>query len=325
MDLSPEEMMPVPIEDLVNGVKTPCDLFVRLNQEKFVMVAKSGTTTQVEQLRNFKDKEVPYLWVIRKEYYKMVHQTTTIAGVLVDRRDVDDGSKTQIVTKAARTIFNQIDNLGLDLNTYSSARQISEAILTLSEHHKGLSTLLESLKTSSDTLLAHSVAVSILSTLIGQEVGYEKKVTLEKLALGGLLHDIGLKSLPKYLLEKAIVSMSNEEILHWETHSFKGMQMLRALGIVPDDVVAMVYEHHENSIGQGFPQHIRDVKLHPLAKVTQLADQFASLILPGPNIAKTKSAREAMVYIEITMGQPFNKEIFRALKRIVESERIKVA
>ena len=105
----------------------------------------------------------------------------------------------------------------------------------------------------------------------------------------------------------------------WETHSFRGMQLLNALGVVPDDVVAMVYEHHENSIGQGYPQMTRDVKQHPLGKITTLANEFAELTLPGPNMPTPKTAREALVYIETTMGLPFNKEVFRALRRLVES------
>ncbi len=62
--------------------------------------------------------------------------------------------------------------------------------------------------------------------------------------------------------------MTTAEIMQWETHPFRGMQMLQAIGIVPDDVVSMVYEHHENSIGQGFPQKFREVRLHPLGKIT---------------------------------------------------------
>lgn len=321
MEVNPEEMMPLPIEDLVSGVKSPCDLYVRLSESKFVLVANAGTTTQVDQLANFQSKAVEYLWVFKREYYKVVHHTTSIAGIILNRKDVSDAKKTNLLSKAAVTVFRQIDSLGLDLNSYGTAKQVSEAIIAFAENHDRLSGLIESLKKSSDYMLSHSLAVSTLSAMIGQEVGYEKKATLERLALGGLLHDIGLKALPPELALKSVLDMTAEEILKWETHAFKGMQMLQAIGIVPDDVVSMVYEHHENSIGQGFPQQIRDVKLHPLGKVVALADQFAELTLPGPNSPNPKSAREALVYIDMTMGLPYNKEAFRALRRVVEKDK----
>ncbi|NJL24042.1 MAG: HD domain-containing protein [Calothrix sp. SM1_5_4] len=209
----------------------------------------------------------------------------------------------------------------MDLEIYNNAKQITEAVVALVETHKALSALFIALAKVSDQLLAHSVAVSTLSIMIGQNMGFQKKQTLEKLAMGGLLHDIGMKSLPPELIEKPLAAMSPEEIQIYETHAYKGMQMLQSLGIVPDDVVSIVYEHHENSIGQGFPQRIRDVKIHPLAKVTALADAYASLILPNVNCPVPKNPREALMYIEHTLGIPYNREAFRALKRLIEGEK----
>ena len=97
--------------------------------------------------------------------------------------------------------------------------------------------------------------------------------------------------------------------------------MLLGLGVVPDDVVSIVYEHHENSIGQGFPQRLRDVKMHPLAKVVALADAYATLIIANPNCPVPKNPREALMYIEHTLGIPYNREAFRALKRIVDADQ----
>lgn len=321
MEIPANEMMPVPIEELVNGVKTPCELYVRIGNDHFVMVANAGSPTHVEQLSNYQSKSVEYLWVHKKDYYKMAHQTTSLAGAIVPRRDIGSVKKTELLTKAASTAFRQIDSLGLDTNTFGTARAVSEAVFTLVDSHPSLSELLESLKKSSDQLLAHSMAVSILSTIIGQSMGFTKKMTLEKLALAGLLHDIGLKTLPPELLKKSLAQMTGEEIMKWQTHPYRGMELLQTLGVVPDDVISMVFEHHENSVGQGFPQMIRDVKLHPLGKITALAEQFCELTLPGVNTPIPKSAREAVMYIEHTMKLPFNKEVFRALKRVVENEK----
>jgi putative nucleotidyltransferase with HDIG domain len=321
MEINADLMMPIPIDDLVNGVKIPCDVFVRLGGNHFVMLAASGGTTQTEQLFNYQSKKVDYLWVSKKDYYKIVHQSTSLAGLIVNRKDVADSQKADLLTRATGTVMRQVENLGLDLNTYATARHVAEAVFILAEQHSGLTALLESLKSASDYHLAHSMAVSVMSTILGQELGYTKKATLEKLSLAGLLHDIGMKALPPEIAKKSMGEMSAEEIQKWETHPYRGMQMLQTLGVVPDDVIAIVYEHHENSIGQGFPQQIRDVKLHPLGKIIALADQFAELTLPGPNTPMPKSAREALMHIEHTMKMPFNKECFRALRRSIEKEK----
>lgn len=321
MELTTKDFMPIPISDFTNGVNIPVDLYIRISDEKFIMVAKGSTHSNVDQFKNYQNKEVGYLWVRKKEYYKIAHQSVSLAGVAVSKKDLDDRQRTTLITHAARSMFRQLEHLGMDLETYSNAKQICEAVISLAETHKSLSDLFISLRSFSDQILAHSVAVSALATMIGGQMGFTKKATLEKLALGGLLHDIGMKALPLEIVNKPMAAMTADEIQIYETHSFKGMQMLLSLGIVPDDIVSIVYEHHENSIGQGFPQRMRDVKMHPLAKVCALADGYANLVLPNVNCPVPKNPREALMYIEHTQGIPYNREAFRALKKMIEGDK----
>lgn len=321
MELSSKDFLPIPIAEFVNGVMIPVDLFVRLSEEKFVLVGKAGTHSNVDQFKNYQNKEVSYLWVLKKEYYKVAHQSISLAGIAINMKDLSDKHKTTFVSQAARSVFRQMDHLGLDMEIYQSAKQISEAVIALVENHKVLSDLFASLANLGDQTLSHSVAVSSISVMIGHALAYEKKATLEKLAMGGLLHDIGLKTLPKELIEKPMAIMTHHEVMQYETHAYKGMQMLQSLGIVPDDVVSIVLEHHENALGQGFPQRLRDVKMHPLAKVVALADAYADLILPNVNCPVPKNPREALMYMEHTLGVPYNKEVFRALKHVIEGKK----
>jgi putative nucleotidyltransferase with HDIG domain len=324
-ELSSQDFVPIPITEFVQGLLIQVDLFIRISDEKFILVGRAGQHSNIDQFRNYADREVTYLWVRKKEYYKIAHQSISLAGIVVNKKDFDDRQRTNVVTHAARSVFRQFDHLGFDIEAYNNSRQVTEAVVGMVESHRSLAELFDSLAQFSDVLLAHSVAVSTTAVLIGQQMGFEKRATIEKLALGGLLHVIGKKALPLALINKPLTQMSSEEIQIYETHSFKGMQMLQGLGIVPDDIVSIVYEHHENSIGQGFPQRLRDVKMHPLAKVVALADGFANLILPNVNCPMPRNRREAIVYIEHTLGIPYNREAFRALKRVVEAERKKAS
>ncbi|MGE0528827.1 MAG: HD-GYP domain-containing protein [Bdellovibrionales bacterium] len=319
MDLSAKLFVPIPIHEFVQGVTIHVNLFIRLGDDKFVQVGRAGQLSDVAQFKNYENKEVHYLWVHKDEYHRLAHQAMTLAGIAVSKSDLTDNQRTTLVTHAARSIFRQLEHLGVDAQVYNNAKQVTEAVVAMVEANKSFAALFASLAHVSDQLLAHSMAVSSFSVLLGHAMGFEKKVTLEKLALGGMLHDMGLKALPADIVKKPLAMMTQEEIQIYETHPYKGMQMLTSLGMVPDDIVSIVYEHHENSVGQGFPQRLRDVKMHPLAKVVALADAYADLTLQNVNSPSPKNAREAVIYIEHTLGVPYNREVFRALKRLLDN------
>jgi putative nucleotidyltransferase with HDIG domain len=324
-DIKNDDVLPMSISEFIDGISVPVDLHVKVADNKYVVIAKAGQKTQHDQLTSYAEKKVDYLWVKKSDYSKVSRQNITLAGIVVTKDNISLTNKSTIVNAAAQSIFTQLQHMGISIEVYNNARQVTEATMSLAESHKDLANLIESLCKSNDELLNHSMAVSALSVMIGVNMGWEKRITLEKLALGGLLHDIGLKSLPPELLNKPLAQMNFEESKLYETHPYRGMQMLQSLGVVPEDIVSIVYEHQENSLGQGYPQRIRDVKIHPLAKVVALADQFVTLTVKNINCPQPKNAREAILFIEHTLGTPFNKDVFMALKNLVEGHRLGAA
>ena len=316
------KMIPIPIREMIDGIKIPTDLYIRLGETKFVLLVKAGATTDKSQLSTYKNRAVDYLWVRASEYNRITQINIAIAGVVVGKDDLSARQKIHVISAAANSVFKELEHIGIGIATYGQAKAVTEATVALVNVHKDLGKIFDSLNECSQPLLRHCMAVSVLSVLIGQELGWSQKATLEKLSLGGLLHDIGKKALPPELLEKTLVDMSYDEVQIYETHSYKGMVMLQALGIVPDDILAIVYQHHENALGQGYPQKLRNLKTHPLAKVVALANQFVNLTIKSAKHPRPIGSREALLAIEHTMGQPFNKDAFKALTAIVDKKNL---
>jgi putative nucleotidyltransferase with HDIG domain len=317
---SRQDMIPVSISDFIMGDTMPVNVYVRIGQDKFVLVARPGDKTDTARLSTYKNKAVDYLWVKKTQYGELVKTGLQIAGIIIQKDILTGGQKTKLLTQAAGPVFRQMDASGISFETYSHAKQIVEVAIAIVEHHRDLSEILENLAETADEILRHSLAVSCVSTLIGQAMKWDSRSTIEKLALGALLHDIGKKALPPDLLKKAKPKMTFDETQLYEQHAYKGMQMLLALGTVPDDVISIVYEHHENAIGQGFPRRLRNLKIHPLARVVSLANEFVNLTMPNVNHPAPKNPREALMVIEHTMGQPYNRDAFRALQLVVAKD-----
>ncbi|HEX4923966.1 MAG TPA: HD domain-containing phosphohydrolase [Bdellovibrionales bacterium] len=317
-EIDPGSMVAIPIAEFLSAAKLPVDIFIKLSESKFVHLAKAGEAVQIERLSRYENKNIEFLFIRKDDYGTYVEQNLTIAGILLNKKELAQGQRTSVLGQATRSVFRELEAVGFTPVTLVHAKTIVKSTVELVEAKMSLASLIESMKNSSEELVAHSSAVSVVSVMIAHAMGWENKSTLEKLALGGLLHDIGLKELAPELLKKPRAEMTFEEIQQYETHSFRGMQILQSLGIVPDDVISMVYEHHENAAGQGFPRRLKDVRVHPLARVIQLANAFVELTIKNVNNPVPRSAEEALQYVEQTMGMPFNREVFKALKKMVE-------
>jgi putative nucleotidyltransferase with HDIG domain len=319
MDLQDKEMVPIPIQEFLSGPTIPVNLYVRLSDDKFVCVAKEDSKTQLDHLRSYEDREVEYLFIRRDDYNRYVGTNLMIAGVILNRNEIAVEGKIDFLTRASTAVMREIELLGFSYESYEHAKQVAVATSTLVAAKPDLNAVLLSLSRSPNNILAHSVATGAIAVMIGRTMGWTKPATLEKLSLGGLLHDVGLREIPPEIVAKPRAELTFDELLILESHPFRSMEILRSVASVPDDVVAIAYEHHENAIGQGYPRKIRDLRMNPLAKVVALADQFVELTIRSPNCPNPKSAKEALNFMENIMGQPYNREAFAALRFLVNN------
>ena len=317
-----KDLIPIPIADFMSGSKVPVDLYVRLSEEKFVLIVKAGTETQIERLKKYAQKDIQHFYVKKDQYTAYVDQNVNIAGILVSTQKLNAGQKTSLLGQSTTAIFQEFEALGISTQAFNHVRQISDSMVKLVDAKPDFSDLISSLGALPGDLVRHALGVSIFSTMIGRELGWEKKGTIEKLALGGLLHDVGKKELPADILTKPRAQMSFEDIILYESHPYRGMQLLNSIPTMPEDILAMAYEHHEVANGQGFPRRLRDLKMNPLSRITSLANCFCELTLSSPQNPKPRMPKEAIQHIESIMGCPFNKEVFGALKSILEKNMI---
>ena len=115
--------------------------------------------------------------------------------------------------------------------------------------------------------------------------------------------------------------MSHDELKVYQTHPQLGAEMLKGLDLNNEVLMAIVFQHHERNNGAGYPQKLRSMKIHSMAKVVGLASEFLNMTMPNPKIInKIYSPEDALVYIQDHMGQPFDKEAFAALQSVVHDE-----
>jgi HD-GYP domain-containing protein (c-di-GMP phosphodiesterase class II) len=214
-------------------------------------------------------------------------------------------------------VYDGFNQLGMAGDAFDGAQVISQSVVKLVQQKSSIASLLEGLNSVSEEVFKHSMGVCFISPMIGISLGWTRSETLEKLSLGGLLHDIGKRELSPDILRKSRAELTYDEVKEYENHPFRSVQLLSTIPDLPADVIAIAYEHHENSIGQGFPKRLWDMKLNPLSRVVALANTFCELTMGSATYTEKKTAVEAIQHIETILGQPFNKQAFRAFKEFV--------
>jgi len=315
--MSIEQMVAVPIQEFISGSKLPVDVFVKLSETKFVLLVRAGDPVQLSRLTEYANKQVEHLYIRKEEYSKYTKQNMAIAGIALTKSELEQKKKLNLVSAAMSSVFQEFEVVGIRQETLNLSKKILLSTVDLIESKPILSELLESLGRLSSELLAHSIGVSLISIAIGEAMEWTQSSTLEKLALGGLFHEIGMRQLPKHLVTKPFALYEYEEVQLYESHPHRGAQILKSIGFIPDDVVAIVYEHHENQAGQGFPRRLKHLRIHPLTRVISVADSFCDQVLKGMNNPQPRNSIDSMIYMNEQLGPLFSKDVLKALDKFV--------
>lgn len=127
-----------------------------------------------------------------------------------------------------------------------------------------------------EELYYHSLNVSILSCMLGKELGIEDD-EMKDLAFGALLHDIGKSKIPKRITYKRGKLTGPEQNL-FRMHPLFGVGLLSGMGSVTRGVMKIVYHHHVFSDGKGYPAQICFDNLGLLPKIVATTDVYDNLI-----------------------------------------------
>lgn len=293
----------------------PSDIYMRLHADKYIQLGKRGQPCRFESLHAFQDKKLKTVFIHQKELSLLVAESlgrlsqSENSAVSVDK-------KMLMLSQSADVVLKQIEHLGMTTESLEATKTYTKYLRNFSKLSPSIVDMVHRFKNLPGNFVHHAMMVSSISVIIGSELGWSSESILEKLSLGGLLHDVGLLKVPKEILRKNYLEMTLEEKTIYERHPYLGAQMIRALPSVPSEVVSIAYEHHENAAGLGFPRKLEDQKINPLSKVVGLADQFSELVLPQFTNEDPFKPEQAMNYIENILGQPFNPDCFKAFKSI---------
>jgi putative nucleotidyltransferase with HDIG domain len=162
----------------------------------------------------------------------------------------------------------------------------------------------------------HSKRVSAYAVLLGRHCGLTTP-ELETLRLGALLHDIGKVGVPRNVLQKP-GNLSDDEWQVMRSHPAIGYRLLSAFPELKKEA-EIVYCHHEEYSGSGYPQGLRGEAIPHAARLFSIVDTFDAITSDRP-YRPARSIAKAREEIGRMAGAQFDPALVRAFLRIPADE-----
>ncbi len=192
-------------------------------------------------------------------------------------------------------------------NYVAQTKSIARQIVSLVNNNKVLPTDLFDIVRHDHYTFVHVTNVAGYVTLLAKALGHSDPKELEKIAIGGLLHDLGKRKIPASILNKTSALTPHE----WEIirqHPVTGYEELCVRDNLSRGQLMMVYQHHEHLSGKGYPVGITEEEIHPWAKMLAVVDVFDALTGQRP-YRSPATCEETLEILNRGAGTQFDKEI----------------
>lgn len=163
---------------------------------------------------------------------------------------------------------------------------------------------------SGSPLLTNLVNVAVVSTKVGMGLGYYGR-ELERLALAGLVHDIGLFAVPQSLVTKAGRLTADERTLI-EQHPELGFEAIKRSGPDYTWLAELIRQAHERTNGLGYPNRLKGRQISEMALIIGVSDVFDAMISERPYRPRL-FPHEAIKELLVAERATFPREMTKAL------------
>ncbi|UCG88502.1 MAG: HD domain-containing protein, partial [Gemmatimonadota bacterium] len=155
----------------------------------------------------------------------------------------------------------------------------------------------------------HSVNVSACSVALANRLRATDRRDLEAIAAGALMHDIGKRHIPPYLLNKRgpLTDQDREQL---QGHVRMGFEELCMRDDVTWAQLMMVYQHHERLDGRGYPSRLTSEEIHDWARICAVVDVFDAMRSARPYRQRI-ALREVMDFLCRQSGVQLDQEMVR--------------
>lgn len=161
-------------------------------------------------------------------------------------------------------------------------------------------------------LFEHTIMVTLFSVLIGKRLKLDRK-RLYHIALGALLHDIGIRYITVTCESVDMKEMDAVKVFELKKHTILGYSALDGESWIPDISRKMILSHHERIDGSGYPMRQKNQEIE--CRIIQVCDAFDCAL--SAMECKRMSLNETVDMLKETAGKGLDEGVVKELLDIM--------
>ena len=162
----------------------------------------------------------------------------------------------------------------------------------------------------------HAINVSMLSMILAEQLKYDDE-SIRAIGLAGLLHDIGMVSVPLELIAKS-EQLEPHEREAIKAHTSEGARLIVEADAALDLAAVVAYEHHLRLDGTGYPTLSYPRPSHRISRLVQVCDTYHALRSPRP-FREPWPNDVIFSFLQQRSGSDFDPEMTNALVAVLKA------
>lgn len=304
-----EELIEFPVEGLVDNSVTDFDLFLKLGSD-VVLYGGCGYRWERAELRDLLRAGVRF-FLMRRNDAKKADIYQAISKIPAISKSLDPAARIQEIDEIGARLAKCFQEGELTEACVAKAGEVARGLVDCIAEDPSCIRAIQTLADHDAYTYHHSVRVAAYAVAIAIGLGLRDQDAIYRMAVGGLFHDVGKRTVPFGVLNKTGPLTEAE----WEImreHPLVGWEQLKATGLSHISL-EIVLHHHERANGTGYPHGLKGSELLPEVRIATLADIFDALT-SNRSYQRRRTRFEALAFIkQRLMPDEVCSEAYRAL------------
>jgi response regulator RpfG family c-di-GMP phosphodiesterase len=288
------------------------DVFVRIDNEKFIKILKSGDCLPPERVFHYIQKGSAHFYIKQMAQLRCLAYCRAISENTFKNSTVPKTMKLAQVMGIGQDMMEVIKKTGMTQAQVAKAEsflfKLKGSLLEAdTEDQKTIEVFLSQAGSSE-----HAIATTLVASLMTGALKIESAMAYRQVGLAALLHDVGLYGNSQAVRNEDVSQMDTLEREQFYQHPLFSAQILRNMALIDETTIQAVEQHHERHDNTGFPKKIAPDRIHRIAEIVGISDEFIRII-QHPNY-DSKLGYEKIMQEQVFKG--FSEPVVESFQKV---------